>query len=401
MKKSISSAARIDIFIILAAVVLITCLFIFSINFKTDKKAETEFLPVELLISPRCEELFGVEMTGTLMWDFEEQNPELILRLLQDEDKKEADIFIFDQGELNLFLANGIELHSAAEPLVSFINLLFYNIGLLEAADFDRPPKTREEFLAFARAVSAGGTARSMNAAGAAISLSPRDRQAVSRDIFSWIWAAGNNMWNPDSDTPVINTRALIRDISFLGDLNRAGAFAPAHFDMTGDQLLEEFAKGKIAMMIASSGAIPYLREKMGDDAFGITNIPGSGTGGKYSGVLSGIYAGVNANCRYPDEALRFLEFLAEKSLILCTELKAVPGVTSDLFAVNYMNTDPFYSKARDIYESTDIIQGFSGKTGAVQYENIVRDEMRVFFDTSRSAQDTANAIQRRWDLIR
>ena len=424
MKKSISSAVRIDIFIILSALVLIICVLIFRAGFKTGKKTDTAISPVELLISPRCEELFGPEMTGTLLWDFEEQNPELIVGLFHDGDKNEPDILIFDEGELNLFFANesasagfGLmpldafpnskifedhpELHTAAVPLVSFIDLLFYNIDLLVSAGFDRPPKTRDEFLSFARAVSAVKNTAGTDAAGAAISLSPRDRRAVSRDIFSWIWAAGNDLWTSGSDSPAINTRTLIRDISFFGDLNRAGAFAPAHFDMTGDQLLEEFARGNIAMMIASSGAIPFLRDRMGDGAFGITNIPGSNTGGKYSSVLSGLYAGININCVNPGEAMRFIEFLSEKSLLLCTELKAVPGVTSDLFAVSYMNDDPFYSKARDIFESAQIIRGFSGKTGAVEYENAVREEMRVFFNTGRSAQDTASAIQRRWDLVR
>ncbi|MDR2053562.1 MAG: extracellular solute-binding protein, partial [Treponema sp.] len=52
-------------------------------------------------------------------------------------------------------------------PLVSFMMPLFYNIDLLEAAGFDRPPKNQADFAAFAKAVT--GPDRY----GFAIALSP------------------------------------------------------------------------------------------------------------------------------------------------------------------------------------------------------------------------------------
>jgi len=361
----------------------------------------------ELYLSPRCVELLGLNLTETFLREFEEQNPDLRIILLSGDSysQTKADILIFDEGDYYGLIADkalvSLKDHIDYEtgdlyaiPLVSFMDLLFYNIDLLKAAGFDRPPKTREEFLNYAKTISGIGTAY-----GAAMGLSPLDRQALSRDIFSWIWAAGGDFWQ-NEDRPVIDSRPIIADISFLGSLNREGALAPMSFYIAGDQRLEEFAQGKIAMMIASTSAIPALREKMGDGAFSVTTIPGSGSAGKYSVGISSFYAGISADCAYPEEAWSFLGFLAEQSPLLCEELKAVPGIVSDFYYGNYLKDDPFYSKARDIFDSSQIVYGFSGKPYARELETAVIDEMRIFFETGRTAQETAATIQQRWNAF-
>ena len=395
-KKSICSSdpGRVDFFIVAAlAVLLITPVII---NFSL--KAKVEAKKVNLSLSPRFEELFGSEITETLLAEFKERYPDLRLQITD----VSPDILIFDDGEFSAFAAEGVlakidvydEEHplpvtdQIAVPLVSFMDMLFYNIDILSAAGFDRPPKTRDEFTACAAAVSTGN-------AGAALSLSSDDRQALSRDVFSWIWAAGGNI-----DPAEISNRAFIADINFFGVLNRNKVLAPRVFDTTGDQRLEEFADGRIAMMIASTRAIPFLRARMRDGAFGITTVPSTGGGGKYSVCLSRIYAGINANCEYPEEARNFLLFLAEKSPLLCAELKAVPGKVSDLIPGDYVRDDPFYSKAWDIFEASQIVQGFSGKPGAQEYESAFLEELRIYFESDRSAQDTAAAIGRRWTAV-
>ena len=402
-KKSICSSdpGRVDLFIVIALAVLLVTPVIINFSFR----AKVEAKKVNLSLSPRFGELFGSEMTETLLAEFKERYPDLRLHITDGS----PDILIFDEGEFSALAAEGSLMmldvyeeepplsvtNQLAVPLVSFMDMFFYNIGLLSAAGFDRPPKTRDEFIAYAAAVSGGNS-------GAALSLSSADRQALSRDIFSWIWAAGGNIEPTENSSQgsSVNNRAVIADINFFGALNRNKVLAPRVFDTTGDQRLEEFANGKIAMMIASTRAIPFLRERMGDGAFGITTVPAAGGGGKYGICLSRIYAGININCEYPEEARNFLAFLAEKSPLLCAELKAVPGKVSDLIPGDYVRGDPFYSKAWDIFESSQIVQGFSGKAGAQEYESAFLDELSIYFESERSAQDTAAAIERRWNAV-
>jgi len=360
--------------------------------------AEVKQKQVNLSLSLRFEELFGSEMTEAMLKEFEDQNPNLRIKTTD----APPDILIFDEGEFNILASAGAlsildlfddkesdsEEESAPQitnrlriPLASFMDLLFYNINILSAAGFDRPPKTRDEFAAYAAAVS--------GSSGAALSLSAADRQALSRDVFSWIWAAGENPLSADN----ISSRAFIADLDFFGALNRNKAYAPRIFETTGDQRLEEFAEGKIAMMIASTRAIPFLREKMRDGAFGITTVPVSGGAGKYSVSLSGIYAGLSADCECSDEARSFLAFLAEKSPLFCAQLKAVPGIVSSLIPGDYVKDDPYFSKAWDIFESSVIIEELSGNPDAQEYESAFLEEFRIFFESGRTAQETAAAI--------
>jgi multiple sugar transport system substrate-binding protein len=402
-KKSIQTS--IDVFIIVVLLLLIITPLIVNLPARIDAASNQ----VVIYLSPNSEDLFGKSVIESLIQEFEERYPGIRIRIEKSSgDMNLHDILIFDNTYFSTFVAEGmlIELNSftnydtdapqMAIPLVSFMDMLFYNIDILSAAGFGAPPKTRDEFLVYARRVSRG----EFDAYGAAISLSSQDRLALSRDVFTWIWANGNGFFPNDRDRPFLNTRAIVSDLNFLGTLHREGLFAPGIFETTGEQRIEQFAQGKIALMVASSRVISNLRQKMGDDAFGITTIPDSETGLRYSINLSSIYAGINTNTNHPDEVWKFLEFLTEKSFILCDDLKAVPGMFSNIIPGDYVRNDPFYSKAWDIFESALTAESFTGKPGAELYKSIFLEEFQVFFESNRSAQETVTAIQRRWDEI-
>jgi len=405
LKKSICSISPIDIIIIITLLVLT----ISALIVKLPAKKEAEAKQVNLYMSVNIEELFGKELMGTLIWEFEDKNPDIRLLFANsdtDTDTKiEPDVLFFTEGdysaliasdaltELNTFTNYESGTRQMAIPLVSFMDMLFYNINILTDAGFDHPPKNRDEFISYARKVSRG----SSGAAGYALSLSQNDRQALSRDIFSWIWAAGGSFWPEEGTTPTL-TRAMTNDFSFFGVLNREGLLAPDVFETTGDQRIDEFIRGKTAMMIASTRTIPYLRAKMGDETFGITTIPNPESGGKYHIGISSIYTGISANTSNPEKAWSFLAFLAEKSPRLCAELKAVPGMVSSIIPGDYVSDDPFYSKAWDIFEASVAAEGFSGKPDAQKYETIFLEELRTYFENNRTVLQTTAAIQQRWN---
>ena len=405
LKKSIHLINRKDIFLVLTVLVLVITPLIIGILFNKEREIEIAPSDIYLTISLRSGELFGKALIEKFLLEYEEQNPGI--RINTAVSGEEPDIYIFDEGEFSDLIAGNFltELNSftnydsgsaqIAIPLVSFMDLFFYNIDILTAAGFDSPPKTRDEFLSYARAVSRSN----LDASGFAIGLSRNDKRAVSRDIFSWIWASGSNFWT-ETGRPLINTRFIVNDFTFFRTLYREGLLTPDVFHATGDHNLEQFAQGKIAMMIASAGVIPYLREKMGDDKFGVTTIPDPVTGGRYEINISAIYAGMSANSAYPEEIWDFLVFLTEKSSVFCEELKAIPGIASNIIPGDYVSDDPFYSKAWSIYEFAGVAENFFHKPGAGEYYDVFIDELEVFFDSNRTAQQTVTAIQQRWDDI-
>jgi len=400
-KKSIQIAKRIDIFLIILIFIMIISPIIINLALKADSKIKQ----TNLFLSSRCEELFGKEITELLLQEFNDQNPDIYIRLLDASVNEEAavksaeekkslffwrnkiapppsspDIFVFDDDDFNALAAANMLLPDSAVPLVSFMDMLFYNIKILTDAGFDHPPKTRDEFLTSVRAVSRG------NFPGiSAFSLNP----ALPGDFFPWIWAAGGNFWS-EGKTPTFNTRAMTNDIIFFGSLNRELSSV-----FSAEQSIEEFAQGRIAMMVASTRIIPYLLERMGSSAFGITTIPDPVTGGKYNICISSIYTGIYSGSPHPEEAWRFLEFLAEKNAVLCAELNAVPGSITNFIPGDYVKNNPFYSKAWDIFEASQIVQGFSGDGG--HYEAIIMEEINNFLTNRRTAPQTVAAIQRRW----
>jgi multiple sugar transport system substrate-binding protein len=344
--------------------------------------------------------------------DFNEANPDIRIQLFSvpDEKNSEPDILIFDESEykdlmsakslvkLNSYIDLNANTVLYAVPIISFMDMLFYNIELLSAAGFDRPPKTREEFILYAKTVSSRSKLRRTYVSGTAISLNPSDKQALSRDIFSWIWAAGGDFFSVENE-PVLNLKTAAGDLAFFRNLYNDGALAPGIFETTGEQRLNEFSNGRVSMIIDSVRVIPFLREKMGDNAFGITVIPSDSTG-KHNIGLSGIYAGIKAQCAYPQEAWNFIEFLLEQNQFFSGTFKQVSSVTSGMFPDKYITEDPFYSKARDIFESSGIVKSFSGSPYSNEYENVFMEEFMAFLTGSRPVQETINAVQRRWNEI-
>lgn len=431
-KSSHWNIRRIDNVLFLTAIMLGLLFMVINLFFKSVPVSRR----ADLLIDRECAELLGGDMVDTLIREFEEQNPELRIGWTTAnggsrgdnssgaaEPHGEAgavppDIIFFDEARfsglvraealisLNPYMRTETGAEHRAIPLVSFMDLLFYNIDILKAAGFNRPPKTRAEFFTYARAVAATNAGDDAKVYGAALSLGPDDPLALRRDVFSWIWAAGIEFPPDRAGRPLFESHTAIEVITFLRELNRERTLAPQPFAKTGADRIEEFAQGKIALMIASSRAIPLLKKRMGP-ALGITNIPGAPDAGKSKIALTGIYAGISGGCARPDDAWSFLTFLAEKGPAIAAGLEAVPGSLpgvfpgSEVFSGGSIPQDPLYSKAWDVFEASDITDGFSGHPHADVLERAAREALKLFFEqNSQSPADAAAGIQQRWDSL-
>jgi multiple sugar transport system substrate-binding protein len=388
---------RIDWFLF-AAAAAVMALIAFNFIFRTVAMPKR----TDIFISPQCEVLFGKDIVDKLIRDFEEQKPELRVRRAE---QGVADLIFFEECELSGLLRQGAlssltpYIHTETQsgqwaiPLVSFMDLFFYNIPILMAAGLDRPPKNRVEFLAAARAAAKLNESPDPGRTvvyGTALGLSPGDPLGLRRDVYSWIWAAGGDIRPPETaDGQLELSRAAADTIAFFGQLNREGLLAPGTFDKTGAVRLEEFAEGKIAMMTASSRDISILRKSMNAADFGITTIPAAAQGKTRLGLLA-IHAGISSECAKPDEAWAFLAFLAEQSQTIAAALGAVPGSLpgafpgGSFFAGEYITEDPLYSKAWDIFEAADLAEDLSGHPQAGELEQLIREKLALAFEGKR-----------------
>jgi multiple sugar transport system substrate-binding protein len=353
------------------------------------------------------------EVLAALIGEFEERNPEIRIKPKDGprngEEDFSADIIVFDEGRFNFFsspdsfaslkpyMPEDPESDPRLIPLVSFMDLLFYNIDMLSSAGFDQPPKTRAEFLACARAARAPGGRDAAERFGAALALGSPEPEGIRQDLFSWLWASGAGVVREGSAD--FRGRPFVETLEFLGALNSEGLLSPGTFEKTVPEKTEEFIAGKIAMMIGPVDNIPLLRKRMGDSAFGITRIPGPAQyAGKPALGPSLWYAGISNSCKFPGQAWTFLAFLAEKSPFLAAQARAVPGNAASPGV--YIEEDEFYSKAWEIYETSELIQEFSGFSRREKLEAIIREELLPFFGKQKTAAETAAAIQERWELV-
>jgi multiple sugar transport system substrate-binding protein len=293
------------------------------------------------------------------------------------------------------FFSGGIqgEYENWAVPLISFMAPLFYNSALLEAAGFDRPPKTRGDFLAYAKAL----TDPRAGSYGMALALSPENPQGLYRDVFSWIWASGVE-FTPESGLDFTDP-AVIGTLDFLNRLAREGVLSPSPFTKTEEEKRREFMEGRTAMMVGSIPEVSRIMEGNPALSFGISTIPSADTyPDRPVFGLTGWYAGISRESPHKDEAWAFLSFLAGRRSFLASMAHAVPGnedETAEAAGENFL-----YAKAYDMYTASAAADRFAGIPGIQELEGILREELKAMFEGKSTPPETARTIQQRRDAL-
>ena len=271
--------------------------------------------------------------------------------------------------------ANSVGPQSPDTPIVSFINVLFYNVEILKEAGFSRPPKSRSEFINMARAVS--------GALGWALGSS----RGIYDDVFPWIWAAGAELVKDGK--PALNSRAVVESLSFLASLENNGFIAPGGFSAGAEKKLADFISGRTAFMIAPSRDIEFVRKHMGEQAFGVTDVPAPDNyAGKTFYAAAGWTLGINPASAHREEARLFAEFIAGKAQAL-----------SEIVMSGNRVQDPFHSKVWDIGMAGESARDFTGLPWE-KLEEVFNEELSILFAGQASPAETASAIQKRWEAV-
>ena len=302
-----------------------------------------------------------------------------------DEENNETawDIFALDTLWVPELIQRGVlepRLSMPDAPLVSFINLLYYNIELLLEAGFSAPPRNRTEFMAQARAVTnAGGNRR-----GLVMDL--RGSRSLYDEVFPWIWASGAVLF--PSPATAVNTRQITDSLAFLLSLQEEGLISFTE-DGSVRRKLDDFISGNTAFMIASDGDIAYVRGMMGNDAFSVTAVP---VPDNYSGRT--FYStrnwslAVNPVSPNIEAALLFIDFLNEKSGFLSERGNAYFGSL-----LPRPGNDPHFSRVWDIAIGAVPASEFS-QLPWTPLEEIFREELFNLFDGEASPASMAAALQ-------
>ena len=273
-------------------------------------------------------------------------------------------------------------------PLLRYINVLYYNVEILKEAGFSRPPKTRGEFLNYAKAL------KSENANVWALTLGLNSSRGIYDDIFPWMWAAGLELIKDGN--PAIDSRPVTESLSFLASLERDGLIVPGGLQADAEKKLEDFVSGRAAFMIAPTRDIEFVRERMGEEAFSITSVPVPDNYAGKTYIASADWTlGVSAESLLKEETRLFADFVAQKTETLADKARAIPGNS----ITGNTKPDPFYSKAWDIAISGEITRDFNGLQWE-QLEKIFYKELSLLFEGTSSPAETATATHKGWEAL-
>ena len=272
----------------------------------------------------------------------------------------------------------------SGEGLLSFINVLYYNIEILREAGFSMPPKSRGDFLNQTRALCNKEEGRW------GLAMGGNSSRGISDDVLPWIWAAGIELIKDGK--PEVNSRQVTESLAFLSILNSEGIIAPGAFSADNNKKLEDFILGRAAFIIAPASDIDFLREYMGDEQLGVTSVPAPDnyTGKTFFGSAAWT-AGVYSYSAHKEEARLFLDFLASKTSTLSAKLKATPGYSV------LPDGDSFYSKVWDIAIAGENARDFAGLPWG-ELEIIFKEGLYLLFADKYSPAETAGTIQAKWE---
>jgi multiple sugar transport system substrate-binding protein len=274
--------------------------------------------------------------------------------------------------------------------MVSFLHPLYYNVDILTAAGFLRPPRTREEFLDYARKVT--DTAKGIY--GTAFSRN------VWTDIFPWIWAGGTGgtggATEKTGSTGNINwtSRAVTDTLYFLSTLNNERLVYPSPLSKREDELLDAFLSGNIAMLISSQASVAEIRARKPTLAFSVTTIPPAAQSeGRHIFPVTEWALAVPMKSAHKEAALSFLRYLDGRKNDLAVAAHGITGYRYD-YPASDAEEDPIVQKLRALYEASDTA---AVSTLGPNPENIlsdVRSSMLALFGKEKTEAETAAAIQ-------
>ncbi|MCD9021741.1 ABC transporter substrate-binding protein [Cohnella silvisoli] len=183
---------------------------------------------------------------------------------------------------------------------------LFYNKELFEKAGIAEIPNTWDEFIQDCLKLKAAGIIplydNMQDVTTIHNSLFANLQLSKDKDIDAKIFAG---------ETTFSNTWTEVFKI-WKKDLIDNKILTPDMIGLSGDQIVNEFALGNVAMFPGGPWNINTLEQTNPDLKFDMMPVPGPDpSGGNYFAGAPGVGFAVNAKTKYKDEALLFLQFLA------------------------------------------------------------------------------------------
>ncbi|MGK5445956.1 ABC transporter substrate-binding protein [Streptomyces radiopugnans] len=213
----------------------------------------------------------------------------------------------------------------AAVPLYSMAYALYYNKKAFEDAGIDGPPATWEELVADGKKLSKDGT-WGLGVEGSNLSNNIHQVFALAQqhdaDFFD---ASGKPDFTSDGAVAAVK--------QYVDFMAKDKIVAPGNAEYAQNQSLQDFARGKTAMLLWQTAATTFKAHGMSPDEWGVAPVPlpaGAPDDGTVpNSMVAGINMAVFKNTDNLDGALKFVEFMTsdEEQKILNKTYGSIPPV--------------------------------------------------------------------------
>ena len=296
----------------------------------------------------------------------------------------------YDRGQIADIIK--VDGKSVMFPLASFVYPVFVNLDLAKAAGVDTMPSNRSEFATAAKKM----TNADKNQYGWVLPLSLQNPGGIQNDVMSWVWASGASMLKDGK--PDVENSAVVGTLTYVKSLQDAGVISPGVFAKREQEKVEEFANGRVGMMIDSLAHINLLRQRNPSLRFGISAIPAvDGYTGKRGLPYAAWGVGISDSSQHKAEAWKLVAYLMSPEVNgrLVSLANAFPGNVHA--KPDFSKADPLFADAFKIYQNGRLANEFVGLPVA---EDLMRDmtiEVQKTFDGQESAKEAAAATQKQW----
>ncbi|GGO54858.1 ABC transporter substrate-binding protein [Streptomyces lasiicapitis] len=194
----------------------------------------------------------------------------------------------------------------AAVPLYSLAYALYYNKKMFKDAGVEKPPATWEELVADGKKLSKGGK-WALGAEGSNLVNNIHQAFVLGKQH-------GSDFFD-DAGKPTFTSDGAVAAVKqYVDFMAKDKIIAPGNAEYAQNQSLQDFAKGKTAMVLWQAAATTFEAHGMKPADWGVAPVPvPSGTPGadkQVNSMVAGINLAVFKNTDNRDGAVKFVKFM-------------------------------------------------------------------------------------------
>ncbi|MFJ2645401.1 ABC transporter substrate-binding protein [Streptomyces sp. NPDC087420] len=203
----------------------------------------------------------------------------------------------------------------SAVPLYSLAYALYYNKAMFKDAGIEKPPATWDELVADGKKISKDGK-WALGAEGGNLSNN-------IHQVFALGKQHGADFFDKDGKPTFTSDGAVAAVKQYVDFMAKDKIVAPGNAEYAQNQSLQDFAKGKTAMVLWQAAASTFASQGMKPEDWGVAPVPVQsgvpGTGEQTNSMVAGINIAVFNNTKNIDGAKKFVKFMtsdAEQTLL-------------------------------------------------------------------------------------